>query len=288
MNSAYKRIIRLKKHAPVFLSVIIFLLSFSGCSSLEHDYVSKVQNEFKKQPLMKEKILCESDITHLPTPVKKYIRYTGAIGKAKPQNMYIAFNAKMIKKTGADPMESSSEQYNFFSNPSRLFFMKSSMMMMPIQVLHIYTNQCATFRVRIASIFNAVDLSGENLSSTETVTVLNDMCVFAPGCLIDTRLSWKSIDSLSSKVTFINGPYTVSALLIFSDNGELVNFISEDRSALQDDGTLRRAEWSTPIRDYKEFNGRKIPTYGETIWHYPEGDFIYGKFTLKEITYNVK
>ena len=28
-------------------------------------------------------------------------------------------------------------------------------------------------------------------------------------------------------------------------------------------------------------------TYGETIWHYPDGEFIYGKFKLKEIKYNV-
>lgn len=87
---------------------------------------------------------------------------------------------------------------------------------------------------------------------------------------------------------FKNGKYRVSAVLIFNELGELVEFISDDRSALQDDGSLRKARWSTPIKDYKELNGVKVPTYGEAIWKYPEGDYIYGKFFLKNIEYNVK
>jgi hypothetical protein len=142
--------------------------------------------------------------------------------------------------------------------------------------------------VRVASLFNAVDMSGPALTTAETVTLLNDMCVFAPGSLSQKSLSWEEIDSLSARVTMENGPYRVSAVLQFNGKGELINFVSEDRAALQDDGTLRRARWSTPVRDYKECDGRKVPTYGETIWNYPEGDFIYGTFTLKDIKYNVQ
>lgn len=30
-----------------------------------------------------------------------------------------------------------------------------------------------------------------------------------------------------------------------------------------------------------------LPTYGEAVWHYPEGEFAYGKFTLENVQYNV-
>jgi hypothetical protein len=267
---------------------VLFLFAFSGCNSIQNGYISKVKAEFIKQPLAPEEILTESDIAHLPAPVRKYITYTGAIGKSKPQNVRIEFNAQMIRKPGADPMEATSVQYNFFSNPTRLFFMKASQFLVPFRVLHVYADQKATMVVRVASIFNAVDISGKELTTAETVTLLNDLCLFVPGSLVDKRLSWKEIDSLSAGVTIENGPYNVSAILYFNDKGELVNFISEDRYALQDDGTQIKEKWSTPIRDYKEINGRKIPTYGEAIWHYPKGNFTYGKFTLKDIRYNVK
>ena len=162
------------------------------------------------------------------------------------------------------------------------------MFFIPFRALHIYKNSQATFQVRVANLFNIVDISGKELTSAETVTLLNDICIFVPAALIDNRLKWEEIDSLSTKVMLENGQFNVSAFLYFNTQGELINFVSDDRSALQDDGTLRKARWSTPIKDYREIGGRKIPTYGETIWNYPEGDFTYGTFNLKNIRYNCK
>jgi hypothetical protein len=201
--------------------------------------------------------------------------------------MRIEFDAKMIRKKGAAPMSAKSVQYNFFGSFSRLFLMKASVMFIPFHALHIYSEKRATFLVRVANLFNVVDIKGEELTMAETVTLLNDMCLMAPGNLHDQRLSWKEIDNLSCQVTLDNGKYKVSAILYFNEKGELINFVSDDRSALQDDGSLRKARWSTPVRDYRDFGGRKIPTYGEAIWNYPEGDFTYGIFSLTKVSYNI-
>jgi hypothetical protein len=250
-------------------------------------FTSKVKSEFASQPKTGGEILEESDISHLPAPVKKYIIYSGTLGKSKPQSVRITFEAEMLSKPGAKPMKASSEQYNFFGDFTRLFLMKASKLLIPFKALHIYNNQEATFKVRVANLLNVVDVKGEDLTTAETVTLLNDMCVFVPGILYDKRLVWKEIDSLSCAVTIENGKYKVSAILYFNEKGELINFVSDDRSALQDDGKLKKARWSTPLSNYKEIDGRRIPTYGKTIWHYPEGDFTYGTFTLKSIDYNV-
>jgi hypothetical protein len=266
---------------------IVSLASFTGCKTAKGVFAGKVKDEFIKQPPGPDEILTEKDIRHLPLPVRKYIEYSGAVGKSKPQNVQITFDAKMVSKPGAAPIKATSEQYNFFGDFTRLFLMKASKLLVPFNALHIYKNQEATFKVRVASLFDIVDVSGDELTTAETVTLLNDMCIFVPGNLSDKRLSWKEIDSLSCAVTIENGKYKVSAILYFNEKGELINFVSDDRSALQDDGTLKKARWSTPVGDYKEIDGRRIPTYGETIWNYPEGDFTYGTFTLKSINYNV-
>jgi len=263
------------------------MFTITSCNTTEKLVKSRIREEFTIQPLQTEVLLTDNDIAHLPNTVKKYLFYTGAVGKSKIQNMCIEFNALMYRKPNDSPMKSESKQYNFYTNYTRIFLMKASKMLIPFRAKHIYSNQQANFVVRVAGLFNAVDINGEELTKAETVTVLNDLCLFAPACLIDKRLTWKEIDSLTSEVTFTNGKYKVSAFLYFNEKGELVNFISDDRSAMQDDGTLKTARWSTPVSDYKEFNGRKVPTYGETIWHYPEGNFTYGKFTLKSIQYNI-
>ena len=263
------------------------MATLTACSTSKKVFLEKKSQEFASQPLQTENVLTGQEITHLPACVQKYLVYTGAVGKSKPQNMCIEFDADMYRKPGDKPMKSHSVQYNFYGNYSRLFLMKACQMGIPFRALHIYTNEQATFQVKVAELFKVVDIKSEELTKAETVTLLNDMCIFAPGSLTDNRLTWKELDSLSTKVTLTNGKYVVSAILYFNELGELINFVSDDRSALQDDGTMKQVCWSTPVSDYKEFEGRKVPTVGKTIWHYPEGDFTYGVFTLRSIKYNV-
>jgi len=269
------------------LILTITMITLTACNSSTKMFQLKKTEEFAKQPLQAETLLSEQETTNLPNCVKKYLAYTGAIGKSKPQNVCIEFDADMYRKPGDKPMKSHSVQYNFYGKYSRLFLMKASKMGIPFRAMHLYRNNQASFQVKIADLFKVVDISGEELTKAETVTLLNDMCVFAPGSVIDNRLTWDEIDSLSTKVTLTNGMFVVSAILYFSESGELINFISDDRYALQDDGTMKQVRWETPISEYKEFEGRKIPTLGKAIWKYPEGDFTYGVFKLRSIKYNV-
>ncbi len=260
---------------------------FTSCSSSIKRFQKAKAEEFGLQPIINESVLTKAEIAQLPACVQKYLEYTNAIGKSKPQNMYLEFEADMYRKPGDKPMKSHSVQYNFFNNYSRLFLMKASKMGIVFKALHIYKNEQAIFQVKLAELLKVVDIKGEELTTAETVTLLNDICIFAPACLADKRFAWSESDSLSAKVNFSNGKYKVSAVLFFNQSGELINFISDDRSALQNDGSMKKVRWSTPVSDYILIDGRKIATYGKTIWHYPEGDFTYGVFKLKNIKYNV-
>jgi hypothetical protein len=123
------------------------------------------------------------------------------------------------------------------------------------------------------------------MNKAETVTVFNDMCLMAPATLIDKRIEWASLDSVSAKATFTNGINKITATLYFNEQGQLINFISDDRYAIDD---MKQYRFSTPVKQYAQINGMNIWKYGETIWHYPDGEFVYGKFTMKSIEYNVK
>jgi len=259
-----------------------------SCNSSKKMFQLKKSEEFAAQPIKAESVLSIQETAHLPACVQKYLEFAGAIGKSKPQNVCIEFDAEMYRKPGDKPMKAYSIQHNFYGKFSRLFLMSASKMGVPFQALHIYKNEKAIFQVKVANLFKVVDIGGEELSRAETVTLLNDMCIFAPGNLIDKRLTWSDSDSLSTKVTLTNGKYIVSAIVYFNELGELINFMSDDRSALQDDGTMKNIKWTTPVSNYQEIEGRMIPTVGKTIWHYPEGEFTYGVFKLRSIKYNVE
>ncbi|MEI7527094.1 MAG: DUF6544 family protein [Mariniphaga sp.] len=253
------------------------------------NFLNKYKTEVQKRlkPISDTPILTHEDIQSLPAPVQKYLIYVGAIGKPKIQNVRVVWSGAMKRNRKSGWMPIASQQYNFFEEPSRFFYIRAKMFGIPFDGLHVYAGNTATMQIKVASMFQVVDAFGEKMSHGETVTVFNDMCFFAPSTLISKNIEWETIDSLTVKAKFTNDKITVSAILKFNQQGELIDFISDDRFYCEDGKTYLSYRWSTPIKNYIEKDGRKMPSYGEAIWHIPfEGEFCYAKFDLKEIEYN--
>ena len=231
-------------------------------------------------PRAEPKLLTEPDIAHLPPPVQRYIALTGSIGRPVVTAVTLRFNATMYDAPGSPGMAGPVVQYERFDTPERLFLMTTRMKGLPVAVLHDFDGDHATMRVRLAGLVNVVDLAGPDLTRTETVTILNDLCFFAPSRLADPRLSWTEIAEDRAGVSFALGPHTVSAELVFNAAGELVDFVSEDRGMLQKDGKLRILRWTTPMRAYRDVGGWRLASEGEAIWHRPDGPFTYGRIRL--------
>ncbi len=266
-------------------NVIILFVAISSWASFrfEKKFEADVKNLLAQTNLSKVDVLSEADIVSLPLPIQKYIRYAGAIGKPKLKNMKIVFYGEMRDK-GKDFFKFTSSQYNFFDNPTRLFFMKAKMYGTTVPGYHCYKDATASMQVKLLGLFNVVNIKGNEMNKAETVTVFNDMCLMAPASLIDKRIEWSPMDSLTAQATFINGANKIKATLYFNDKGQLINFISDDRYAVSD---MKQYRFSTPVKEYTNINDRNVLQYGEAIWHYPEGEFVYGKFNLKSIEYNV-
>ena len=152
--------------------------------SLRARYDQVVAAEFAAQPLTPDAAtLTAADLLGLPDPVRRYIQRSGAVGRPRPQNMRVVMDATMYRKPGAADAARGPCSTRFFGRPTRLFLMEARMFGLPVRALHVYRQETATFTVRVASTVNMVDLRGEEISATETVTVLNDMCLMAPGAL---------------------------------------------------------------------------------------------------------
>ena len=77
-------------------------------------------------------------------------------------------------------------------------------------------------------------------------------CVLAPAALIDAPITWESSDAHRVHAEFTNSPPTVKAELVFNDEHELVDLVTDDRSRASVDGhhpTQQR--WTTPLSAYR-------------------------------------
>lgn len=263
--------------------VLIVALLAGTAWWFEQGYRSDVKTLLLKNEAPSEELLTEKYLEHLPAPVQRYLRYVGVVNQPKVKNVHIVFKGQMREK-GKNWFPFRSEQYNGFEQYTRLFFMKAKMFGLTVPGYHAYQNKSAAMRIKLFGLFPIVSIEGQELFKAETVTIFNDMCLLAPATLIDSRISWEAIDDTSSRATFTNEGQSIQATLYFNATGQLVNFVSDDRYAASD---MKRYRFSTPVTDYKNFHGFNVMSYGETVWHYPDGEFVYGKFELQEIVYNV-
>jgi len=127
-------------------------------------------------------------------------------------------------------MSFTGKHYNFYDQPSRLFLMDASMFGVPFQVFHRFVGPSATMRVKVASVVAMVDAKGPEMDEAETVTLFNDLCVFAPGALIGRGIHWQEIDPQTVGASFTNVSHTVRAVLSFNERGEPTDFVADGRA----------------------------------------------------------
>ncbi|HYN32789.1 MAG TPA: DUF6544 family protein, partial [Ilumatobacteraceae bacterium] len=217
-----------------------------------------------------------------------YVRRSGALGQPRVRTLHAHFHGR-IRGTPTKPwMTFTGEQVNTWGNrPNRLFLMDAELFGLPVEVLHVFEAGEATMRVRALSLFTMVDASGPDMNRGETVTIFNDLCILAPGALIDAPVTWHVLDEHRVRGDYTYGVNTVTAELSFNDDHELIDFCSDDRSAVSTDGeTFTPQRWSTPISGYRTVGASHLGTVGEAHWQAPDGEFAYLEYRLDDITYN--
>ncbi len=121
-------------------------------------------------------------------------------------------------------MPFSADQHSFVDDPARLFYMEASMRGLPVFGIHRYVGEEAMMRIKAAGLVPVGDLAGNDMTRAETVTLFNDLCIMAPGALVEPAISWEAVDAQSVRATFTNGGHSIRAELQFNDAGELIDF----------------------------------------------------------------
>ncbi len=234
-------------------------------------------------------ILSEADLASLPDPVRRYVRLAGAVGQPRVRSFHATFTGRIRGGPKAAWMTFTGEQYNFYGPAERLFIIDAAMYGVPVVAFHRFQGASATMRVKVASVFPMVNASGPEMLRAETVTLFNDLCVFAPGALVDSAIRWREVDPTHAAGRYSREGVDVEALLTFDPQGRLVDFVSDDRLAGSPDGkTFTPMRWSTPLQNYRTFGAVTVSASGAGRWH-PPGDEAYNyiELELSGIRYNV-
>lgn len=233
-------------------------------------------------------LVTETDLAVLPEPVRRYLRLTRAVGQPRVNNYRVRFTGRIRSAPNAAWMPFHADQQSFVHAPTRLFLMRARMFGVPVEAFHRLIDGHATMQVKVAGLVQIVNARGDEMDRAETVTLFNDMCILAPGTLVEPDITWEPVDASAARAHFTHRGHTITATLFFDTGGRLVNFESDDRARSSPDGTFTKLRFSTPLRDYRDFGPLHLAGYGEARWRLPEGEFTYGEFTMVDVVTNVR
>ena len=77
----------------------------------------------------------------------------------------------------------------------------------------------------------------------------------------------------------------ISAIFGFGEDGRVEMIVGDRYRATN--GHYELAKWSTPIADYMEVDGFKVPTGGSGIWHLDTGAFEYVRLNVLTVDFGV-
>lgn len=231
--------------------------------------------------------LTDADLTHLPVQVAEYIRRTGAVGRPRVTRIVAQLHGRIRSGPDQPWMPFTGEQVSTYgAEVSRRFRIQATMRGLPVDVVHVLVGGHATMQAAVCSVVPVVDAAGPEMDRAETVTLFNDLCVLAPAALADAPVGWEVTPDGRVLGHYTNGGHTVTAELVFDADGDLLDFVSDDRLRSSADGrAFTPMRWSTPLTGYRELRGRRLSTVGKAVWHAPdpEGTFAYLKFHLDDL-----
>jgi hypothetical protein len=258
------------------LAALVVGFFWSGPVSLRAEYEDDVLQGLGHAG--NDALVLESDLSHLPGPVARYLRQSGVVGKPRVWHFEATMRGRIRSAPDTPWMPLRAEQHNFFvEGRSRYFYMTARRAGVPLAGYHRYAGTEATMRVKVIGLVPVVATSGPEMTRAESVTLFNDMCVFAPATLIDRSIVWEPVNDRTVRARFTNAGHTISADLHFDAAGHLIDFRSADRTQSTDPALIRNAVWSTPV-------GGK--SGGEARWESPTVSFAYIELEDIAISYN--
>lgn len=227
--------------------------------------------------------ITEADLAALPSLVATYLRRAGAVGRPRATAFRAVLSGRIRSAPDAPWMAFVAEQVNTVGpQVTRWFRMDATMLGLPVDVLHVYSGGEATMSAAACSTVRVARMSGAEAGHAETVTVLNDVCLMAPWALVDLPVDWEPVDDRRVRARYACGEHRVSAVLVFDEAGDLVDFVSDDRARI-DGERSERLRWSTPVGGFAELGAGRLPTVGAALWHAPEGTYPYIEMQICDV-----
>lgn len=225
-------------------------------------------------------------VAQLPKPVRKWLIWSGSMGKEEIRTMYLKQSGQIkLKPEQRQWIPAKAEQFTGTEPPE--FTWKVDLKMAPgthITGKDVFRNGRAQMRIKFEGILPLSKTENSyktNQSSLQRYLMELSCC---PPAALSSYVKWKKVDdSTATAMMELNG-VSGSADFHFDAQGELKSV-----KALRFKDSDEKAELlpcTANILRYMEVGGIKVPSKIEIVWDLPEGPFTWYEFEVSDVQFN--
>jgi hypothetical protein len=195
----------------------------------------------------------EGMLESLPRPVKRYLSYTGVVGKTIPRTVYLAQSGRMRLRPGQPWLSLGAKQYYSAQPPG--FVWDGTVRAGPVPIgraRDMYLDGKGRMLVKALSLFGVVDAKGEGIDQGAMVRYLSEM-VWFPSAFLLGNVSFDAVDERSARVTLTDQGRSITGTLTVDPDGRLTGFAAERCRVVGN--RLDLETWWTPVTEYGELAG---------------------------------
>jgi hypothetical protein len=229
---------------------------------------SDVQALSARVPEGETSMVTEEMLGGVPDPVRRYLRYTGVVGRPLVRRVYLRQQGR-VRLAGRRWIPLRAQQWYTVRPPGFVWDATMSVAGLPVgRARDTYHGGRGRMLIKAASLVTA-DARGEEMDQGSMMRYLSELMWF-PSAFLEDNISFQAIDATSARVILADQGKTATATLLFDSAGRLTNFVVQRYALTGKSSDLRT--WSVPITGYGEFEGLKLPARVQAVWKLTEGD----------------
>lgn len=222
----------------------------------------------------------------LPEPVLRHLRYAVPGGTPAIRTVRMLHGGTFRTKPDAAWWPIEGEEYFTLGRPGFVWAARAEpSALVWIGVRDRLIDGRGNMLVKAYSTLTMIDAEGAQIDQGSRTRWLAEM-MWCPTALAGDAMRWEPIDAHSARATLLDEGLPVSLVFEFDGEGKISGMHGE-RYYDAGDGKPKLAPWFGRARDYREFDGVRVPTTAEVGWMLQGKEFIYARFRVTALETNV-
>lgn len=225
----------------------------------------------------------EADLSGLPSPVSRYLRKTGIIGRSRIERVTLRQRGRFKTSEAARWAPFSAEQRYTVPTPSFVWRATiATSLLMPVKVVDGFASGRGFLEAKLFGVIRVAHARGPETDRGELLRFMSEIIWF-PTAWLEPYIGWRPVDDRSARVSIDAGGISESAIIRFDDEDRVIAMQAKRYRTAADGFSLD--DWRVTAAGHRVVNGMLIPMSGRATWTLPSGDFTYFDGEITSLSY---